>query len=75
MSYDETFYLVTDDFTARIDTPGVELYDEDFEPVDANEIRNSGGRRIRIVMLTPEGFEQARETAEMGLEVGWKDPE
>lgn len=72
--YDETFYLVTDDPSMRIDDPDAELYDTDYEPVTLEDIRGAGGR-IRIVMVSPEQFEENRAYVEAGVDINWEDPE
>lgn len=72
--YDETFYLVTDNPNDRVDSPGAELYDEDYEPVGLEVLRSAGGR-IRIVMVSPEQFEENRAYVEAGVKINWEDPE
>lgn len=78
--YDLTFYLVTDDPSTRIDDPDAELYDTEYEEITLHEIQRESrllppGSSIRIVMITPEQFEENRAYVEAGMDIYWEDPE
>lgn len=72
MSYDATFFLVTERRDTRIDDPDALIVNEFFEPSSFEEIRNAG-KNVRICMIDPEVYEEKKPYVRAGAKIRFND--